>query len=248
MPKISESSDDILRMLLERDGDALDGRLRKLLASQLGTGREQAGRPKPPPLPDGAATTVHRVKVSLHGAKPPVWRRLELPSDVRLDLLHEALQTVFGWYDCHYHQFETVCGEYGDPAQNADTWRNDESGVALAQVAGEVRAMVGYVYDFADNWRHDLVVEAISPATPGVRYPRCTGGRGLPPTEDSGGIQAHNAAMLSRLSSPGRPAPADPGRPSGSDGQPTGAVVVDAAELTSALRGLSSVVVPARSG
>ena len=238
MPKISESSDDILRMLLERDGDALDGRLRKLLASQLGTGREQAGRPKPPPLPDGAATTVHRVKVSLHGAKPPVWRRLELPSDMRLDLLHEALQTVFGWYDCHYHQFETACGEYGDPAQNADTWRADESRVALAQVAGEVRARVGYVYDFADNWRHDLVVEAVSPATPGVRYPRCTGGRGLPPTEDSGGIRAHNATILAR--------PTDPGRPPGSADQPASAVAVDAAELTSALRGLSSVVVPAR--
>jgi hypothetical protein len=227
MPKISGSCDDILRVVLERDGDALDGRLRKILASQLGTDRDQAGGQEPPPLPDSAATTIHRVKASLHGAQPPVWRRLELPSAMGLDLVHEALQTVFGWYDCHYHQFETVCGEYGDPAQNADTWRDDESEVALAQVAGEVRASLGYVYDFGADWRHDIVVEAISPAAPGVRYPRCTGGGGVPPEEDSGGIRAHNA---------GSAGPAPPG----DAGQ------VDPGELTSALRGLSSVIVPAR--
>jgi hypothetical protein len=148
---------------------------------------------------------------------------------MRLDLLHEALQTAFGWYDCHYHQFETTCGDFGDPAQNDDTWRADESGVAIAQVAGEVRDRVGYVYDFGDDWRHDIVVEAISPAVPGVRYPRCTGGRGLPPEEDSGGIQAHNQAG-----------------PSGWPDSPAGAgpAPVDAAELTSAMRGLSSVIVP----
>jgi hypothetical protein len=227
MPKISGSRDDILRTVLERDGDALDGRLRKILASQLGTDGGEAGGQEPPPLPDSAATTIHRVKVSLHGARPPVWRRLELPSGMGLDLVHEALQTVFGWYDCHYHQFETSCGEYGDPAQNADTWRDDESGVAIAQVAGEVRARVGYVYDFGDDWRHDIVVEAISPAAPGVRYPRCTAAAGVPPEEDSGGIRAHNAT--------------------GSAGQPpAGAGQVDAAALTSALDGLSSVIVPAR--
>ena len=222
MPKISGSSDEILRMVLQRDGDALDGRLRNILASQLGGDRGQARRSQPPPLPASAATTVHQVKVSLHGAKPPVWRRLELPSDLRLDLVHEALQTAFGWYDCHYHQFETPCGEYGDPAQNADTWRDDESEVALAQVAGEAGARIGYVYDFGDDWRHDLVVEAIVPAAPGVRYPRCTGGRGLPPEEDSGGIRAHNEAGSA------------------------GSCAIDAAELTSAMHGLSSVIVPAR--
>jgi len=30
-----------------------------------------------------AASTVHHVKVSLHGAKPPVWRRIEIPSAMR---------------------------------------------------------------------------------------------------------------------------------------------------------------------
>ncbi|MGH3164519.1 MAG: hypothetical protein ACRDN0_01325, partial [Trebonia sp.] len=59
-------------------------------------------------------------------------------------------------------------------------------------------------------------------AAPGVRYPRCVAGRGAPPEEDSGGICAHNQAVLSR-----------------GEGVP-----VDADQLTEALHGLSTVIVP----
>jgi hypothetical protein len=230
MPKISQSSEEALRMVLETAGQTLDGRLRKILEAQTEAGRKRVRRALPP-LPDSAATTIHRMKVSLHGAKPPVWRRLEIPSGMGLDLVHEALQTAFGWYDCHHHQFETPCGQFGDLAQSDESGRDDESGVALAQVAGEVRAKIGYVYDFGDDWRHDLAVEAIVPAEPGVRYPRCTGGRGAAPEEDSGGIAAFNGEH-------GRAA-------GGAAGGPVTAVDTD--ELTSALAGLSSVVVQPRS-
>jgi hypothetical protein len=45
--------------------------------------------------------------------------------------------------------------------------------VALAQVAAEEKAKIVYVYDFGDDWRHDIVVEKITPALPGV-HPRCS--------------------------------------------------------------------------
>jgi hypothetical protein len=52
-----------------------------------------------PELPKEAVTTVHRVKVSLYGAKPPVWRRLEIPSAMPLNLMHAVLQVAFDWHD-----------------------------------------------------------------------------------------------------------------------------------------------------
>ncbi len=55
--------------------------------------------------------------------------------------------------------------------------RQDEATATLAQVARAERAKVVYSYDFGDDWRHDIVVEKIIPAVPGVAYPRCTGGR-----------------------------------------------------------------------
>ena len=54
------------------------------------------------------------------------------------------------------------------------------------------KAKVVYVYDFGDDWRHDIVVEKIAPAEPGVAYPRCTGGRREAPPENCGGISAFN--------------------------------------------------------
>jgi hypothetical protein len=140
-----------------------------------------------------AATTVHCVKVSLHGSRPPVWRRIEIPSAMRLDLLPEVMQVAFGWHGYHLHAFETVCGEFGAPDDD-DDWadRKDETTAALAQVAAAEKAKVVYTYDFGDDWRLDIVVEKIMPAEPGVAYPRCTGGRREAPPEDCGGIWAFN--------------------------------------------------------
>jgi len=59
-------------------------------------------------------------------------------------------------------------------------------------VAGAERAKVVYRYDFGDDWRHDIAVEKIIPAEPGVAYPRCAGGRRDAPPEDCGGIWVFN--------------------------------------------------------
>jgi DNA-binding transcriptional ArsR family regulator len=168
------------------------------LPDEVYVGGRRVPRQELLPLKKSATTTVHTVKASLHEAKPPVWRRLELSSDLSLDMVHEVLQIAFAWHGYHLHQFETACGAFGRPDDDGD-WgfeeAGDESAVALAQVAAEEKAKIVYVYDFGDDWRHDIVVEKITPALPGVAYPRCTGGRGWAPEEDSGGIWARNEAV-----------------------------------------------------
>jgi hypothetical protein len=59
-------------------------------------------------------------------------------------------------------------------------------------VAAAEKAKVVYLYDFGDDWRHDIVVEKIAPAEAGIAYPRCIGGRRAAPEEDCGGIWAFN--------------------------------------------------------
>ena len=166
------------------------------IPDEVYVGGRRVPRQKLPRLKKSAGMTVHTVKASLHGAKPPVWRRLELPSELTLDMVHEVMQIAFSWHGYHLHQFETACGAFGRPDGD---WGfeevGDESVVALAQVAAEEKAKIVYVYDFGDDWRHDIAVEKITPALPGVAYPRCTGGRGWAPEEDSGGIWAHNEAV-----------------------------------------------------
>src|SRR5260370_39091456 len=90
------------------------------LKEQTFVGGKRVTRQELPELPKDAVTTVHRVKVSLYGAKPPVWRRLEIPSAMSLNLVHAVLQIAFDWHDYHLHVFETVCGQFGSP--DLDDW------------------------------------------------------------------------------------------------------------------------------
>jgi Plasmid pRiA4b ORF-3-like protein len=188
--------DELERMLLRLQGttiEALEQQMLSRLKEKTFVGGKRVVRQKMPGLPKDAETFVHRVKVSLYGAKPPVWRRLEIPSAMPLNLVHAVLQIAFDWHGYHLHAFETVCGEFGSPDQHDDqAERQDKATATLAQVAGAERAKVVYSYDFGDDWRHDIVVEKIAPAEPGVAYPRCTGGRRDAPPEDCGGIWIFN--------------------------------------------------------
>ncbi len=56
---------------------------------------------------------VHRIKVTIAGSKPPIWRRLEVPSAITLAGLHEVLQTAFDWDDGHLWAFEAGSDTFG---------------------------------------------------------------------------------------------------------------------------------------
>jgi Plasmid pRiA4b ORF-3-like protein len=195
MPAEPVTFDELEQLLLQLTGNSaetLEQQILSRLKRETFVGGKRVTRQELPELPKDAVTTVHRVKVSLYGAKPPVWRRLEIPSAMPLNLVHGVLQVAFDWHGYHLHAFETVCGEFGSP--DLDDWaeRQDEATATLAQVVGAERAKAVYSYDFGDDWRHDIVVEKIIPAEPGVAYPRCTGGRRDGPPEDCGGIWVFN--------------------------------------------------------
>jgi hypothetical protein len=137
--------------------------------------------------------TVHQLKVTLQGAKPPLWRRIQVPSDASLGFLHEVIQEAFGWERCHLHRFEDGRGrEWGDPSLNDGYFGggySDEDDAVLGKVARAEGAVLTYLYDFGDDWYHRIEVEKILPADPATSYPVCTGGRrAAPPAEDIGGV------------------------------------------------------------
>jgi hypothetical protein len=140
------------------------------------------------------------VRGDLVGAKPPVWRRLELPSTLRLDELHGVLQAVFGWTDSHLHRFSLGDSAWDDGAERFlcpyDVEEGQDDGVPACDVRlDEVLTRPGdhllYTYDYGDEWNHRLVVEAVGEPMTTVQ---CTGGRGAAPPEDSGGIWDWDAA------------------------------------------------------
>lgn len=154
-----------------------------------------------------APTSTHRIKVSLRGAKPPIWRRLTVPSTTTLDRLHDVLQVAFDWEDYHLHSFQVAGRTYGpaasptDPDVPADT--HDEAAATLNDVAPDAKDKIGYEYDFGDSWEHDIVVEQVEPYD-GTPYAVCLGGRRAGPLEDSGGIPGY-AVLCAALENPDDP-------------------------------------------
>ncbi|MGH3301552.1 MAG: plasmid pRiA4b ORF-3 family protein [Streptosporangiaceae bacterium] len=149
-----------------------------------------------------SSRNIHRLKVTLRGSKPPIWRRFEVPSDISLQRLHSVIQVGFGWQDCHLHVFETVAGHYGTRDPDLEYIRSDAS-KRLSAVADWPGDHVGYEYDFGDGWRHVVTVEAVQAAEPGVAYPCCTAGKRACPPEDCGGLTGYYQ-MLAVLADPGQ--------------------------------------------
>jgi hypothetical protein len=161
--------------------------------------RGRAGQ-RPARATSGGAPAVHRVKITLRGAKPPIWRRLEVPSGITLLRLHHAVQAAFGWSEEHLWVFETPSGDYGNAGRELG-YRSAGS-AKLADVAAFTGDRIRYTYDFGDDWAHDILVEDLLPAEPGVAYPRCTAGRRACPPEDCGGIWGYQD-LLETLADPG---------------------------------------------
>lgn len=140
---------------------------------------------------------IYQIKIALDYIRPPIWRRVQVSDDMTLAGLHDVVQVVMGWYNCHLHEFKVAGERYGSPMD--DDWydapTDDESQVTLAELSLREKAKFRYVYDFGDDWRHTLTVEKIVPAKPGVVYPICLKGKRACPPEDCGGAWGYERVL-----------------------------------------------------
>ena len=149
---------------------------------------------------------VFQVKITLEGSKPPIWRRLLVPSDVTLSKLHRIIQAAMGWWESHLHQF--IVGEtyYGETSPEYDDWQEmrNERRVKLHQIAAGEGARFRYEYDFGDDWLHQVTVEKVLPADPEMRLPLCLKGKRSCPPEDVGGVWGYEN-FLEAIRTPDHP-------------------------------------------
>ncbi len=147
---------------------------------------------------------IYQLKVTLKGIRPPIWRRVQVPSNINLGKLHRILQVVMGWTDSHLHQFIVGGTFYGEPDPDFDMDTKNERTAKLRQIAPGEKSRFIYEYDFGDSWEHDILVEKILPPEQGVRYPVCLTGKRACPPEDCGGIWGY-AQLLETLQNPDDP-------------------------------------------
>ena len=137
--------------------------------------------------------TVYQFKLTLLGAKPPIWRRIQV-KDCTLDMLHEHIQTSMGWTNSHLHHFRLGEQLYGDPMLMEETMEemgyDDSTTTTLNDIVPKTGKQFRFVYeyDFGDGWEHDVLFEGCPPVDPTAKYPWCLEGERACPPEDCGGV------------------------------------------------------------
>lgn len=149
---------------------------------------------------------IYKLKITLLDIRPPVWRRILVPHDIRLDKLHRVLQVVMGRSDSHLHEFTIDGVSYGNASIETDMDEDveDETRFKLHKVVPREKGKFHYLYDFGDSWEHEILVEKILPIEKGTRYPVCLTGKRACPPEDCGGAPGYEN-LLEILKDPSHP-------------------------------------------
>jgi hypothetical protein len=135
-----------------------------------------------------ALRKTYQIKVTLKGSKPPIWRRLLVPSSITLSKFHHVLQIAMGWTNSHMHQFVAGDRFYGEPDPDFESHVIDGRNVRLDRLLNREKDTITYEYDFGDGWEHKIELEKVQPFDPEVSLPICVTGRLACPPEDVGGI------------------------------------------------------------
>lgn len=142
---------------------------------------------------------VYRVRVDIDDASPPIWRRLDLRSNLTLDLVHQALQVAFDWTDSHLHRFSLGGRAFDRDSQvflcpydvDNKEWEDDDDGppAATTRLDETLTApgdLLHYLYDYGDNWELTLRLEDVLSAESDCPAAVVIDGERAAPPEDCG--------------------------------------------------------------
>ncbi|MET1005583.1 MAG: plasmid pRiA4b ORF-3 family protein [Propionibacteriaceae bacterium] len=151
-------------------------------------------------LPASGSALAYRIRVSLDGIRPEIWRLLDVSGDLTLADLHEIIQIAFGWRLGRSHVFVRSDGRrwsdgrwYGEGGVG-----DDELTTTLAEALTPRSGRLSYLYDPRAGWKHAVSLVSILAVEPGRSPARLISGARHGPLDDVGGPQGY-AELLADL-------------------------------------------------
>jgi hypothetical protein len=148
------------------------------------------------------ARYVFVLKVSIKGISPQIWRSIQVPGSYTLGDLHNIIQIAMGWDMAHMHIFEIDKVQYGPDDKdfdNSDLFDFNEEDFTLDELELNEKQRFSYTYDFGDDWKHQILVSKIIPASKAAPIdrtkPLCLNGKRACPPEDIGGIYGYEELL-----------------------------------------------------
>ena len=138
------------------------------------------------------STDLYVFKVKLKYRKS-IWRKIAIRGDQTLRNLHDAIFQAFDRWDEHLYSFYFTkiptsksksrlhgVPEYSDPLN--EHARNAEQ-ASISELRLKPKAQFEYLFDYGDQWWHELVLEAVEAPEPGETYPKIVAARGDSPPQ-----------------------------------------------------------------
>ncbi|MFT4136999.1 plasmid pRiA4b ORF-3 family protein [Microbacterium sp.] len=164
---------------------------------------------------------ILRLRVTLLGSEPEIWRMLDVDAALTLRDLHHVLQIAFGWQESHLHSFrdsDPFAVSRGIPriGRRPRTWvdqwslmespepGDEDEAETMVLEAFELDGPLWYEYDFGDGWIHRIDLIERAAALPGESRATLVRGERRGPFEDSGGIGGY-AQKLAIMADPRHP-------------------------------------------
>ncbi len=138
-----------------------------------------------------------RLKISLVGSDPLIWRRIVVDSRNTFHDLDIILQIAMGWESIHHYNFKvdnyhiTTHDEAFNDIGPEDSKSIDAQDLTLhdALLRSGVKNFL-YEYDLGDGWIHNIQIESVKELEEEY-YPICLDGEMSCPPEDCGGIPGY---------------------------------------------------------
>lgn len=145
---------------------------------------------------------IYICKIELEGIEPKIWRRFQFHSEITFHQLHKILQIVMGWQDYHLYEFQVGNKAIMLPDPELQWEGRINLNARREQVSNHIantQTAFTYLYDFGDDWKHQVTLEQIIPVTEDTPYPICLEGKRNCPQEDSGGVWGHQNVLEALL-------------------------------------------------
>lgn len=139
---------------------------------------------------------AHKLKITLDGSDPKIYRTVIVPENFNFNELHYVIQCVMNWNESHLYQFNTGAPYASDSIRLESEEENlfgyqrhnryDAEKTFLSDFFNGKLKKMNYTYDFGDDWMHTITV--LKKPNEEVLYPKCIKGENAAPIDDIGGI------------------------------------------------------------
>lgn len=143
---------------------------------------------------------AYHLRIKLKDSPIPIWREIEVPSNISLEFFaHVAIESM-GWANTHLHEFSyrnklyynrEYIEEYVamDPDIYSKYMIIATEECSIAKIFEYKGDRIKFTYDFGDNWRHEIWLKGIreynKDEEPSLKILK---GKGDCPPDDCGGI------------------------------------------------------------